>query len=156
MHHCLKIMDINIISYSISYRYCLILSEISLYLLVLDVSSLIYIIADYIPTYKFKKCVPMIIFNCYIHLFLFVLVDWSGKIYQTNAALEKENLMFCYECNTMVNGKSCSDFTDKDEYLRFSTKCTGDRKTCMVNNYNIILYYYNDLNFQIGWMPLAV
>lgn len=63
-------------------------------------------------------------------------VDWSGKIYQTNAALEKENLMFCYECNTMVNGKSCSDFTDKDEYLRFSTKCTGDRKTCMVKRYS--------------------
>ncbi|KAF0748300.1 Uncharacterized protein FWK35_00022664, partial [Aphis craccivora] len=59
------------------------------------------------------------------------LLDWSGKIYQTNAALEKENLMFCYECNTMVNGKSCSNFTDKDEYSRFSTKCTGDRKTCM-------------------------
>lgn len=63
-------------------------------------------------------------------------VDWSGKIYQTNAALEKENLMFCYECNTMVNGKSCSNFTDKDEYSRFSTKCTGDRKTCMVKRYS--------------------
>ncbi|XP_050057275.1 uncharacterized protein LOC114131759 [Aphis gossypii] len=63
-------------------------------------------------------------------------VDWSGKIYQTNAALEKENLMFCYECNTMVNGKSCSNFTDKEEYSRFSTKCIGDRRTCMVKRYS--------------------
>lgn len=67
-------------------------------------------------------------------MFNFIAVDLSGKIYQTNAALEKENLMFCYECNTMVNGKSCNNFTDKDEYSRFSKKCTGDQKTCMVNS----------------------
>lgn len=72
-------------------------------------------------------------------LFTYVLVDLSGKIYRTDAALEKENLMFCYECNTMVNGKSCSNFTDKEEYSKFSTKCTGDRKTCMVN-YNFTFF----------------
>lgn len=59
-------------------------------------------------------------------------MDLTGKIYQTHAALEKENLMFCYECNTMVNGRSCSNFSDKEDYTKFSTKCTGDNKTCMV------------------------
>jgi len=73
--------------------------------------------------------------------FCLIAVDLTGKIYRTDAALEKENLMFCYECNTMVNGKSCSNFTDKDEYSRFSTKCTGDRKTCMVNDAAITFYY---------------
>ncbi|KAL4092468.1 hypothetical protein QTP88_026969 [Uroleucon formosanum] len=78
-------------------------------------------------------------------------VDWSGKIYQTNAALEKENLMFCYECNTMVNGKSCSDFTDKDDYLRFSTKCTGDRKTCMVKRYSYTTSNESTTSVQQLW-----
>ncbi|XP_050429831.1 uncharacterized protein LOC126838993 [Adelges cooleyi] len=64
------------------------------------------------------------------------LVDLSGKVYQTSAALEKENHMYCYECNTMVNGNSCSNFTDKDDYIKFSTKCTGDRKVCMVKRYS--------------------
>ncbi|VVC44190.1 Hypothetical protein CINCED_3A012661 [Cinara cedri] len=63
-------------------------------------------------------------------------VDLTGKIYQTNAALKEENLMFCYECNTMVNGKSCSNFTDKEDLTKFSTKCTGDNKTCMVKRYS--------------------
>ncbi|CAI6362629.1 unnamed protein product [Macrosiphum euphorbiae] len=78
-------------------------------------------------------------------------VDWSGKIYQTNAALEKENLMFCYECNTMVNGKSCSDFTDKEEYLKFSTKCTGDKKTCMVKRYSYTTSNESNTSGQQLW-----
>lgn len=76
---------------------------------------------------------------CYYYMYhiviagvFFFAVDLSGKIYQTNAALEKENLMFCYECNTMTHGKSCSNFTNKDDYSKYSTKCVGDKKTCMV------------------------
>lgn len=85
----------------------------------------IIILCYLLMTFKFRRK--------RFYRFIFVTVDLTGKIYQTNAALKEENLMFCYECNTMINGKSCSNFTDKEDFTKFSTKCTGDNKTCMVN-----------------------
>ncbi|XP_050532901.1 uncharacterized protein LOC126900909 isoform X2 [Daktulosphaira vitifoliae] len=82
---------------------------------------------------------------------IFIQCDLSGKIYQTNAALEKENHMYCYECNTMMNGKSCSNFTDKEQYTKYSTKCTGERKTCMVKRYSYTTSNESSTSTQQLW-----
>lgn len=50
--------------------------------------------------------------------------------HRTQAASERVNNLWCYQCETMEDGERCSNLTGN--YSAFEYKCTGDKRTCMV------------------------
>lgn len=60
----------------------------------------------------------------------------SGEItdseHRTKAAIDRVADLWCYRCDTMVDGEKCMDLSDNSSL--FHNKCTDQQRICQVSN----------------------
>ncbi|KAL3277549.1 hypothetical protein HHI36_012893 [Cryptolaemus montrouzieri] len=68
--------------------------------------------------------------------FSLLIPDSSEVQYKTKAASEKHHDLWCYKCDTMIDGENCLDL--HGNFSNMNMKCNKEQKKCQV-----------DLNFKI-------
>jgi len=66
-----------------------------------------------------------------------------SKEHRTNAAAERSNDLWCYQCDSMDDGDRCINLTDNiGNSSTFKHKCINDKRMCMVSC-EIYLYLFH-------------
>lgn len=79
----------------------------------------------------------------------------SSKEHRTQAASEKANDLWCYQCFTMDNDDKCINLTDNTgNSSTFRQKCWDDKRMCMVRPYCVIRSDQFCFNFSAIYLAL--
>ncbi|XP_020279666.1 uncharacterized protein LOC109852683 isoform X2 [Pseudomyrmex gracilis] len=78
------------------------------------------------------KCVFL-----FLQLVFFTSGQMMTKQHRTHAATTKTvNDLWCYQCNTLDDGDSCTNLTDPNgNYTNFRYKCEDENRICMVKQH---------------------
>lgn len=60
----------------------------------------------------------------------------TSGIHRTQAATERVNDLWCYQCDTMEDGEACSDLLAKNTSTSLIKKCKADEFVCMVKRFS--------------------
>ncbi|KAL6433218.1 hypothetical protein ACFW04_006439 [Cataglyphis niger] len=80
--------------------------------------------------------------TCFLLIALITLTSGqlSSKEHRTQAASEKANDLWCYQCFTMDNDDKCINLTDNTgNSSTFRHKCWDDKRMCMVKRFSYTL-----------------
>lgn len=73
------------------------------------------------------------------------------KEHRTQAASEKANDLWCYQCFTMDDGEKCINLTgNTGNSSTFRHKCTDDKRICMVRLRNFLLIFMQYFSAKRG------
>lgn len=74
-------------------------------------------------------------------------------VHKTQAAAEKINDLWCYECQTMEDGNACSDIQpNHTNFDKFKKKCHSDDFYCTVKSFSYTTSNENSTSIQRLWL----
>ncbi|XP_037953435.1 uncharacterized protein LOC119683723 isoform X2 [Teleopsis dalmanni] len=74
----------------------------------------------------------------------------TNAIHRTQAAIERVNDLWCYECDTMDNGTACVDALGSNTTI-YNKKCKGEEFICMVKRFSYTLSTENSTSSPKMW-----
>ncbi|XP_029167824.1 uncharacterized protein LOC114938181 isoform X2 [Nylanderia fulva] len=87
-----------------------------------------------------------------IAMITFTSGQLSMKEHRTQAASEKANDLWCYQCFTMEDGEKCINLTgNTGNSSTFRHKCTDDKRICMVKRFSYTLSTENSTSTEQTW-----
>ncbi|CAL1682337.1 unnamed protein product [Lasius platythorax] len=92
---------------------------------------------------------------CFLLIALITLTSagqLSMKEHRTQAASEKANDLWCYQCFTMDDDEKCINLTgNTGNSSTFRHKCTDDKRICMVKRFSYTLSTENSTSMPQTW-----
>ncbi|EFN66033.1 hypothetical protein EAG_14529 [Camponotus floridanus] len=92
--------------------------------------------------------------TCFLLIAMITLAggQLSMKEHRTQAASEKANDLWCYQCFTMDDGEECTNLTNNiGNSSTFRHKCTDDKRMCMVKRFSYTLSTENSTSNPQTW-----
>ncbi|XP_014599449.1 PREDICTED: uncharacterized protein LOC106784435 isoform X1 [Polistes canadensis] len=88
---------------------------------------------------------------CFLIIVSIVLSDGQlmTKEHRTNAASERPNNLWCYQCDSMEDGDLCSDLPYN--HSSFIHKCKDDKRICMVKRFSYTTSTENSTSSPHVW-----